>query len=140
MPINEEIRIEDLFGTRKLVSTQRRIIETGVVIDLTPKGNPPFGILMYGNDGRMLVLNLTSGRPKPNSLETITDEQRVQLFRTMVAYGGTYTCRPPRVAWIGAPVRGSRRRSHPARTDGRYSAGCSQAGFHAGRSGCRLIS
>ena len=46
---------------------------------------------MYGNDGRMLVLNLSSGRPKPDSLESITDEQRVQLFRTMVAYGGTYT-------------------------------------------------
>jgi hypothetical protein len=40
---------------------------------------------MYGNDGRLLVLNLTSGRPKPDSLDAITDEQRVQLFRTMVA-------------------------------------------------------
>jgi len=60
MSSNEEIRIEDLVGTWKLVSTQRTIIETGDIIDLTPKGNPPFGILMYGSDGRMLVLNLTS--------------------------------------------------------------------------------
>ena len=86
-----EILIEDLFGTWKLVSMQRTITATGEIVDLNPAGNPPFGFLMYGNDGRMLVLNLTSGRPKPNSLDAITDEQRVQLFRTMVAYGGTYT-------------------------------------------------
>ena len=90
MSTNEEIRIEDLFGTWKLVSTHRTIVETGEILDLTPD-NSPFGFLMYGKDGRMLVLNLTRGRPKPDSLETISDEQRVQLFRTMVAYGGTYT-------------------------------------------------
>jgi len=88
---NEEIRIEDLFGTWTLVSMTRTITETGEIVDLNPQGNPPFGFLMYGNDGRMLVLNLTSGRPRPDSLDAITDEQRIQLFRTMVAYGGTYT-------------------------------------------------
>ena len=57
---SKEIRIEDLFGTLKLVSMKRTIIETGEIVDLNPEGNPPFGFLMYGNDGRMLVLNLTS--------------------------------------------------------------------------------
>jgi hypothetical protein len=91
MSANEEIRIEELLGTWQLISVQRAIVETGEITDLSPSGNPPFGILMYGNDGRMLVLNITSGRPKPDSLESITDEQRGQLFRTMPAYGGTYT-------------------------------------------------
>ena len=49
---------------------------------------------MYANDGRMLVLNLSSGRPKLDSLESITDEQRVQLLRTMAAYRGTYPSKP----------------------------------------------
>ena len=75
---NEEIRIEDLFGTWTLVSMTRTITETGEIVDLNPQGNPPFGFLMYGNDGRMLVLNLTSGRPRPDSLDAITDEQRIE--------------------------------------------------------------
>ena len=91
MSSNGEIRIEELVGTWQLVGVPRTITETGEIIDLTPKGTPPFGILTYGNEGRMLVLNLTSGRPKPDSLEAITAEQRVQLFRTMLAYGGTDT-------------------------------------------------
>jgi hypothetical protein len=90
MPADEQIQIEDLFGTWKLVSVRRTITETGEIYDPSPD-TPPSGALMYGKDGRMLVLNLTGERPKPDSLDTITDEQRAQLFRTMVAYGGTYT-------------------------------------------------
>ena len=69
---------------------RRTIVETRETFDPNP-GNSPSGFIMYGNDGRMIVLNLMGRRPKPDSLETITDEQRAQLFRTMVAYGGTYT-------------------------------------------------
>jgi hypothetical protein len=90
MSTNKEIRIEDLFGTWKLVSVRRTVVGTGEIYDPSPN-TPPSGLLMYGNDGRMLVLNLIGGRPKPDRLETITDEQRDRLFRTMVAYGGTYT-------------------------------------------------
>jgi len=93
MSANEEVRIETAFGSWQLVGVQT-IIETGEIIDLTPRGNPPFGILMYANDCRMLVLNLSSGRPKLDSLESITDEQRVQLLRTMAAYRGTYPSKP----------------------------------------------
>jgi hypothetical protein len=39
----------------------------------------------------MLVLNTYGGRPKPESSEKMTDDQRIGLFRTMLAYGGTYT-------------------------------------------------
>jgi hypothetical protein len=38
----------------------------------------------------MLVLIVTDGRPKPESVEKITDQDRAKLFRTMTAYGGTY--------------------------------------------------
>ena len=32
-----------------------------------------------------------SNRPRAESLEKMTDQQRADLFRTMIAYGGTYT-------------------------------------------------
>jgi len=38
----------------------------------------------------MLVLIVTDDRPRPESVEKLTDQQRAQLFRTMTAYGGTY--------------------------------------------------
>ena len=90
MPTNEPIRIEDLFGTWKLVSMRRTIVDTDESYDPNPDA-PPSGLLIYGNDGRMIVLNVVGGRPKPDSIETMTDELRAQLFRSMVAYGGTYT-------------------------------------------------
>ncbi len=49
------------------------------------------GFITYGSDGRMLVLIVEGNRPKAESLAKMTDEQRVGLFRTMNAYGGTYT-------------------------------------------------
>jgi Lipocalin-like domain len=48
------------------------------------------GYISYGH-GRMLVLIVEGDRPKPESLAKMTDEQRLALFRTMNAYGGTYT-------------------------------------------------
>jgi hypothetical protein len=91
MSINEEIRVEEFVGTWKLVSAKRTIIDTGETFDVNQPDNPPSGFLTYGNDGRMMVLNLAGQRPQPASAETITDEHRIQLFRTMVAYAGTYT-------------------------------------------------
>jgi hypothetical protein len=79
---------EDLTGTYKLVSSKRKIVETGEVLDTW--GAHPKGFISYGKDGRMLVLIVTDDRPRPQSIEKITDQDRAQLFRTMTAYGGTY--------------------------------------------------
>jgi hypothetical protein len=38
----------------------------------------------------MTALVVRGSRRKPESVETMTDQQRAGLFRTMVAYGGTY--------------------------------------------------
>ena len=48
------------------------------------------GYISYGDDGRMLVLIVRGDRPKPESLAKTTNEQRVDLFRTLMSYGGTY--------------------------------------------------
>jgi lipocalin-like protein len=51
----------------------------------------PQGFITYGPEGRMMVLILRGTRPKPESVDKITDQQRADLFRTMTAYTGTYT-------------------------------------------------
>jgi hypothetical protein len=80
---------EEVHGTWKLVSEQRTIVETGETLDLNP-GVSPSGYITYGGDGRMIALIVGGTRPKPESVDKMTDQQRAGLFRSMVAYGGTY--------------------------------------------------
>jgi hypothetical protein len=75
-----------LSGTYKLVGEQRTIVDTGEVISATN----PRGYVSYDVDGRMMVLIVRNPRPKPESAEKITDQQRIDLLRTMTAYAGTY--------------------------------------------------
>jgi hypothetical protein len=79
---------EELYGVWKLASMQRRIVDTGQTLDAF--GPNPRGFLMYGDGGRMMVLIAMSNRPKPDSIEKMTDQQRGDLLRSMVAYTGTY--------------------------------------------------
>jgi hypothetical protein len=79
---------EEIYGTWKLASMQRKIVETGQTLDAF--GPNPRGYLMYGQAGRMIVMIATSTRAKPESIEKMTDQQRADLFRSMVAYTGTY--------------------------------------------------
>jgi hypothetical protein len=75
-----------LSGTYRLVSEQRTIVDTGEVISTTSSQ----GYITYGADGRMIVLIVRNPRPRPEGAEHITDQQRVDLFRTMTACTGTY--------------------------------------------------
>ena len=79
---------EDIAGTYKLVSDTRKDLNTGEVS--YPYGKHPVGYIMYGKDGRMLVIVLGDDRPRPASIEKATPEQQAALFRSMLAYGGTY--------------------------------------------------
>jgi Lipocalin-like domain len=73
-------------GTFRLVSEQRTIVDTGEVIP----GTGARGYITYGDDGRMIVLIIRQPRPRPEVAEKITDQQRIELFRTITAYAGTY--------------------------------------------------
>ena len=76
----------ELAGTYQLISSSTKHLDTGEVVpDENAKGS-----IMYGADGRMLVLITYGDRPRAESSAKLTDEQRVGLFRTMLAYGGTY--------------------------------------------------
>lgn len=77
---------DDFYGTYKLLKTERKVLDTGEIQTL-PAEN---GFITYGRDGRMLVLIVRSPRPKSESIAKLTDQQRIDLFQTMTAYGGSY--------------------------------------------------
>jgi hypothetical protein len=80
--------INQLAGTYRLISHKSTVVATGETKDIF--GKAPQGYIIYGRDGRMMVLIVKDERPKPRSLETMTDQERADLFRTMAAYSGTY--------------------------------------------------
>jgi Lipocalin-like domain len=53
-------------------------------------GDHPKGYLSYSSDGRMYAIFVAGDRNKPRD-ETPTDEERVKLHKTMIAYAGTYS-------------------------------------------------
>jgi hypothetical protein len=80
---------DSIVGTYRLISAQRVILATGETED--SYGKNPVGFLTYDRDGRMMGMVVFANRPRAESLEAMTDQQRAELFRTMIAYGGTYT-------------------------------------------------
>src|SRR5213083_2027040 len=78
----------DLYGTWKLVSLSRKVIDTGATE--YPRGKAPNGYVSFGRDGRLVGFIVSEKRPKPESAAKMTDQQRIELFNTMNAYSGTY--------------------------------------------------
>jgi Lipocalin-like domain len=87
LPLSAVAADDQLVGTFKLVSEQRKIVDTGEIVSMPN----PLGYISYSKDGRMIALIVRRPRPQPESVDKITDQQRVELFNTMTAYGGTYT-------------------------------------------------
>jgi hypothetical protein len=80
---------QEFAGNYQLISATRKILDTGQVE--ATYGEKPKGLAMYGKDGHFIILITYDGRPKPESIEKMTDQQRADLHRMMTAYGGTYT-------------------------------------------------
>ena len=79
----------DLYGTWRLVSATSTIVATGEKTNVW--GTDPKGFLSYAPDGRMSVMVTFGSRPKPVDLSKVTDQERVQLYRTLLSYGGTFS-------------------------------------------------
>lgn len=77
-----------LIGTWKLVTWTREVIDTGEVTNIF--GQSPRGLITYTSDGRMFVLIVSEDRPRPGDQASMTDTDRVILFKSVVAYAGTY--------------------------------------------------
>jgi Lipocalin-like domain len=87
-------RDNGLLGTWRLKSFVRQNIATG---ERRPAlGDHPDGYLGYGPDGRMYALFVAGGRVVPTG-DQPTDEERAQLHKSMIAYGGTYSIAGDRV-------------------------------------------
>jgi hypothetical protein len=80
---------QQLYGTWRLVSFTQTVLATGETRDIF--GKSPHGFVNYGRDGRVLLLIVGDKRPKPPDLAKMTDQERADLFKTTIAYGGTYT-------------------------------------------------
>jgi hypothetical protein len=84
----QNANVEQLYGTWRLVSYTREVVGTGERANIF--GNAPHGFLTYGLDGRMSAIIVGDNRPKPLDLAKLTDQERAELFKTVVAYAGTY--------------------------------------------------
>ena len=94
-----------VLGTWKLKSFVREIAGTGERYNQL--GDSPSGFIGYSTDGRMYAILVAGDRIKPNE-EAPTDEERVKLHKSMIAYAVTYTIERDKVvhhvdiSWNGA--------------------------------------
>jgi hypothetical protein len=77
-----------IVGTWKLVSYEREELPSGAKSYVL--GARPSGYINYGNDGRMMVIIVSSGRHKPTG-PVATPAEAEELLTSMLAYTGTYT-------------------------------------------------
>jgi Lipocalin-like domain len=78
-----------------LKSQVREVTATGEKFD--QMGEHPKGSLSYSADGRMYAIVTSDNRIKPGDANP-TDEERVKLHQTLIAYAGTYTLEDDKVA------------------------------------------
>jgi len=98
-----------IIGTWKLKSSVREDVATGERYNLTTLGEHPEGYLGYAEDGRMYGIMVAAERPRSSRREQApTDDEALMLYRSMVAYAGTYTVEGNKVthhvdiSWNGA--------------------------------------
>lgn len=75
-------------GTWKLISYSREEIATGKKTDLL--GAHPNGFLSYTSDCRTHAILMEDGRKAPATIPP-SDQERINLYSSMIAYAGTYT-------------------------------------------------
>jgi hypothetical protein len=81
--------VEELYGTWKLISWTRRLLDTGETVEAF--GGTPRGLLHYGRDGHVFWVMTKENRAKPSDLTKLSVSERAELYNTMVAYAGTFT-------------------------------------------------
>jgi hypothetical protein len=79
---------EALLGTWKMLSWYREFLDTSEKVDAL--GPDPVGYINYGSDGRVIVLVVGKDRKAPAG-PVPSDNEKLHLFDSMLAYTGTYT-------------------------------------------------
>jgi len=88
IPLGAHAQAEQLYGTWRLVSYNRQVTGSAEREDVF--GKSPRGFITYGPDGRMSVLIVKENRSKPNDPTKPTDQERAELHKSVIAYGGTF--------------------------------------------------
>jgi Lipocalin-like domain len=86
--VKADAQVDQLYGTWRLLSWTRQVVATGESVDSF--GKAPNGFLTYGRDGRMSAIIVRANRLRPADLAKLTDQERAELYKTMVAYAGTF--------------------------------------------------
>jgi len=82
-----------LIGTWQLKAFVREVAGTGERYNQL--GDHPGRYMTYSPDGRMLVLFVSVDQLRPHNEPS--DEERIKLHKSMLAYGGTYSVPPGKV-------------------------------------------
>jgi hypothetical protein len=82
---------DQIAGTWKLRSFYDEGVETGRKLNVF--GENPRGLLVLTTDGRIALVHLAASRAPPQDLPP-TDAEASALFKTMLAYVGTYDIDP----------------------------------------------
>lgn len=78
----------EIVGTWQLTSWSEKDMESGEVDH--PLGTEPFGFITFTDEGRVSVTCVAGGRGAPETLAHVTDSEAVSLYRSLMAYAGTY--------------------------------------------------
>lgn len=80
---------DEIYGTWRLVIWKRTIVATGETTDVF--GASPRGAVTFGRDGRVIALMTGERRPNVPDAAKMTDQDRAELYKTMIAWAGAYT-------------------------------------------------
>ena len=83
-----------IIGTWRVQSFVREVISTGE--RQNEFGEKPEGYISYQPDRRMFALLVGGNRAKPSSTPP-TDDEKIKLFGTLIAYSGTYVLEKDKV-------------------------------------------
>lgn len=83
-----------LLGSWRMISWTRKAVATGEITDAM--GADPIGYIAYQADGRMMALVVNRHRAKLEG-SVPTNEDKVALFDSMLAYAAAYTLEEDRV-------------------------------------------
>jgi hypothetical protein len=86
-PASAQTLETSIVGTWKLKSFTRKDIQSGAVTNIF--GEHPVGYLVYTKGKRIFAFLVGTSRTPPAKAEA-TDNERAELFKSMVGYTGTY--------------------------------------------------
>jgi hypothetical protein len=86
-PLAAQDLASSIVGTWKLTSFARKEVATGKTA--ATYGEHPAGYAYYTKGGGSLIFTMSQDRKKNEKVEP-TDAERVELFKSMYAFGGTY--------------------------------------------------